>query len=201
MNSITSIADNPAKTIDEMPPEIRLRIVRKSDNIYDICLDATDNTYFRRYGAQAQWVHGVGLIEVFMNLVRIEPKIFCIHSRASKGYGPLIYDIAMEFATSMDCQLVSGSLDKNATAMSYEPAYKVWTKYLERSDVQRTPLTDSLREKLQRNMTKYKEKRDPTPFMYSYQKQPKLLYSKRITYNYVQFAPYSARYLKSIIAR
>jgi len=196
------VFNNPAKTLNDVPSGVRIRIIRRGSDRFDILLEAGkgDSAYQKRYGASYRHIPAFGLFEVNVQILRIEPHVFCIHSRATEGYGPLIYDIAIEFVTSMDCSLVSGSLDPHAISMSWDSAYAVWKKYLERDDVYRTPLTKSLNDDLFYNIDRFNDKRDPTPFMFSYQKSPRLLFSNRITYNKVVFAPSASRYLKSVLA-
>ena len=57
------------------------------------------------------------------------------HSHASHGWGPLLYDVAMEVAGSR-------GLTPDKTALSHD-AYSVWSQYLDRGDVTKKQLDDT----------------------------------------------------------
>ena len=78
---------------------------------------------------------------------------------AEAGWGPFLYDIAMELATQSDAGLCSHESDVS------EDALRVWENYLSnRSDVKRT--------KLKRNL---KPKRRDECLQYMYHKSPPLI--------------------------
>ncbi len=188
---------NPSKTLDDIPEPglVFVRIFKSSAGKYHIDIDQS------KYEEK----NGDCFIDVYAEITvkKLDKSTYCIHSEATKGFGPLLYDIAMEFVTSMDASLVTGSCDPFAADMSYQPAYNVWNRYLSREDVERQPISGKILAQLKANMRKYREIRNPEPFMYSYKKIPHLLFSERVIYAYKRgkklehavISPLASRYL------
>ena len=85
-------------------------------------------------------------VEAFQGSIRLQPvqladeypcmyALMIAHADATKGWGPLLYDVAIEYST-----IVAGGLVSDRTIVSDE-AYAVWDYYLKnRTDVTRSQL-------------------------------------------------------------
>lgn len=106
----------------------------------------------------------------------IDKPVFSWHSDAPHGYGPLLYDIAMEFATLKGGYLVSHALfnrlNNSAGQDPTEEAEKIYEYYYnKRNDVAKRECPSNLIKKFN-FLQEYQEK----PYMYQlYQKKPDVL--------------------------
>lgn len=76
----------------------------------------------------------------FIDISKIDGKTWFVSGvEASKGYGPLLYEIAMEYVTSLGEYLVSNELAEEMVSGEEHPgitsrdAKKVWNKFRERA--------------------------------------------------------------------
>lgn len=85
-------------------------------------------------------------------------------TEAKKGWGPLAYDIAMEWAT-----IYGGGLTPDRDTVSSD-ALSVWEKYMKRSDVRKYRLSKgSCRMKSKKDTKRFMKK---SPMDYRFEKQP-----------------------------
>ena len=98
--------------------------VRRSDKIRDKWGWFYGFVYIRPYGKDSRGFDCMGAFEVSS-------------TGASSGWGPMLYDLAMEYATKNGGGLVS---DRQGVS---EDAYAVWKKYMDyRDDVEKVQLDD-----------------------------------------------------------
>ena len=108
-------------TADQLPEEVMIRIIEKPESAkieyvwndgYPIAPHETPHSWgFIKIGKYS-WPNRIPVWEV-------------VESRAGDGYGPLLYDIAMEYATENGIGLMSDRVSVS------EEAAKVWNYYLQ----------------------------------------------------------------------
>lgn len=136
---------NPARTLDELPPDVRIGVVEDFDE------DANHIKSFTVYYAD-QGGHPLPSSRdsiddpeperFFSGVVRSGYRSACdafevVYSIVAPGWGPLLYDIAMELASQY-----GGGLMSDRVSVS-DDACRLWQHYLDvarRPDVQRRPL-------------------------------------------------------------
>lgn len=135
----------PAKTVDSKPG-LALKVLRQSRSISYVLYDANKFKEFIQEMVKSEFYEGQtkSLIEDSINesilgYIKVSPYVGGAfgakevqESAAERGYGPLMYDIAM----SQNKGLMA---DRNSVS---DNAEKVWDRYMLRSDVTNLPLDD-----------------------------------------------------------
>lgn len=125
-------------TPDQLPEDVYVLINTEEE-------DQTVFSFVNRAGNIIK--NGVGPVYGFVSVKRDEDFGGCLgawvvdFSTVSKGWGPLLYDVAIEW-----CTMRGKGLMPDRLAVSNK-AYAVWEKYVQRSDVEKVQL-DSLHNEL-----------------------------------------------------
>ena len=119
-------------TADQLPEGVMVRIKEfggRSAKIQYVWEDERQQKLFPTYAtAEEPNCWGTILIQKFINGI---PVWQVTSSTAGQGYGPLLYDIAMEYATENGLGLMS---DRSSVSDGEEGAVNVWDYYLENRD-------------------------------------------------------------------
>jgi hypothetical protein len=118
---------------------------------------------------------------------------FSIHSYADHGYGPLLYELAIEFNSLLGRWTRSGTLNVSKEAIN------VWNKFYERSDMLKREnkvfnelyaVTKGIEYSIDINDSDFEERpQDIKSLDYEYMKQPVSIFSKKIGLHIVRFSP------------
>ena len=74
-----------------------------------------------------------------INMVYVAPKVWTVHNNAQHGWGPLLYDLAIEYATKNGGGVIPATGAK--AGMNTPESNSVWKYYYEkRSDVNHKPI-------------------------------------------------------------
>ena len=134
-----------AKTVSEIPDDVAVVITDVGDELdFKIQFKTTAKTKWsnsNRLKNLGENLHESGIFGVIV-IKRISPKhgkcndaMYVSWSQAAKGWGPILYDIAIELATEL-----SGGLVADREHVSYH-AQKIWAYYdSNRSDVTKVQL-------------------------------------------------------------
>lgn len=135
---INEVLEEGMKTIDDLPEGVFIKIDGDVEDVIDIYIADKKGMPLKFQNSSKPYGH------ISMDLeVQMAQDFPCLHalmvaySDAAKGWGPLLYDVAIEVAT-----LKAGGLVCDRSIVSKD-AYNVWDKYnSQRSDVEKLQLDD-----------------------------------------------------------
>ena len=135
---INEVLEEGMKTIDDLPEGVFIKIDGDVEDVIDIYYANKEGRPLKFTGESSPY----GSISLDLE-VQMADEFPCLHalmvaySDAVRGWGPLLYDVAIEVAT-----LKAGGLVSDRSIVSKD-AYNVWDKYnSQRSDVEKLQLDD-----------------------------------------------------------
>ena len=112
------------KTVDDLPDDVRIRIAGRSAGGLEVKYSNNMGGHHRRDSGKPVGSIRFDIASDFRPHLPCEGSFTIELSRAAKGWGPLLYDIAIEAATLLGNGLVP---DRNIVS---DEALKVWNFYL-----------------------------------------------------------------------
>jgi len=135
---IKEVLEEGMKTLDDLPEGVFIKVDGDVEDVIDIYISDKEGRPLKFQNSSMPY----GLISMDLE-VQMAQEFPCLHalmvaySDAARGWGPLLYDVAIEVAT-----LKAGGLVCDRSIVSKD-AYNVWDKYnSQRSDVEKLQLDD-----------------------------------------------------------
>lgn len=139
----------PMRTENDLPEGISVRII---DNGESFKVEYVDGR-----GSTAKVAGGIKLGEVKVSKIENYQGWHVTFSQAMNRFGPLLYDVAIEYAT-----IKGGGLTSDRYGSVSTHASDVWEKYYnDRSDVKKTPLPNDMRREHDTHPSSFLYKKDP----------------------------------------
>jgi hypothetical protein len=139
----SAFESNPARTVDELPDDVTVGVVEDFDEVENRIVSFTvyyADTEGHPLPSSRDSITDPRPERFFSGAVRVENKPLCeafevVYAIAAPGWGPLLYDVALELASEY-----GGGLMSDRWSLS-DDACRVWMHYLKhRPDVQHRPL-------------------------------------------------------------
>ena len=136
---INEVLEEGMKTVSDLPEDVFVKVFHKGESVAVMFTDK-DGNKIKKVNPQTPErnpIYGMVEFEESYDYEPCDKSAVIALSRVADGWGPLLYDIAMEVAT-----MRSNGLTPDRLAVSND-AYGVWDYYLnKRSDVQSHQLDD-----------------------------------------------------------